>query len=196
MISEHDDRKCLKLLQRFYDEDILHMAAKPPAFDKHGALWAARHMYFSLQLTVIREITEDEIRQTLLAFNTPITPAAIYSADLVLRHLPQVFNLAKGLAPSDIMVTMMGETAVKWPFSSIGIKLVGEADEIVILSHPSLRIEYADRIIRAKDIKRVNNKNRESIAEALGDYATVLWPEFHELLSNTNTCTSTATILP
>ena len=190
--DEDDLEDSLQLLRGYYEEDIIHMPSVAPAFSEAATAWAAKHLYLSLQLTVLSDVSTAVINENLKPFDGELTPENIYSADLVLRYVPDVFNLAKGLAPADIMVTKMIETAVQWPFSSVGMQLEQDVDDTVILSHPSLRIAYTDRIIKTKDIKRVTNDNiRESVMEALGNYASVLWPDFYELTTNIKTCNPT-----
>jgi hypothetical protein len=109
----------------------------------------------------------------------PPSPEAIYSVDLTFRHLPDVFKFAKGLAPDDILVTILKENAVFWNFSSVGMDVGADIAHGNVLAHPSLRIAYIDRIIEAKDIKRVNSDAmREGVETALGDYAPQLWADF------------------
>lgn len=183
--EEDDLSDSAKLLSRFYEEDIVHMPLTAPAFEAGPAVWAAKHLYLSLQLIVLRELPPQTIEESLEPFNGEISPSSIYSADLVLRYLPDIFNLARGLAPADIMVTKMAESAAYWPFSSVGIPLQQEIDDSIILNHPSLKTAYIDRIIRTKDIKRISDENmKEYVMEALGNYAAVLWPDFYELSSN------------
>lgn len=169
---------CNDLLKEAYQQDILHMPATAPAYNADAALWAARYLYTALQLTVIRNLEAEKVAEQIEDFTGSLTPATIYSADLVLRYLPDVFLLAKGLSPADIMVKKLAAAALQWPFSSVGIPLTDRPDETIILQHSSLQIAYIDRIIQRKDVKRMNNEAVQTyVQEALGNYAENLWPE-------------------
>lgn len=177
--SEEDLQAARNVLYEYYQQDILDMPHTAPAYSDEAAIWAARYFYQSLQLTVIREAGEELIEETLTDYHGPITPEAIYSADLILRHLPSLFRLSKGLAPGDILVKKLSDTAAKWPFSSVGIDPETTVYDTVILAHPSLKQAYIDRIIEQKDSKRINSpETRNYLRETTGDYLPVLWPEF------------------
>jgi len=176
-----------KILQDFYTEDLLEMPFQAPAFSTGAALWAAGYFYTAVQLTVLRDIKEDTVQQALKEFPGSITPEAIYSADLMLRHLPALFGLAKGLAPADVLVTALHRTALQWPFSSVGIALDGIPDESIILSHASIRQTYIDRIIARKDSSRLKTlAPAMPIRETLGDFINDFWPDLEPLLKQQN----------
>ena len=169
-----------QLLQSIYREEILNIPAPAPAFDAGAALWAAQYLYTALQLIAIREIATEKLADLLPAFTKEKTAAIIFSADLVLRHLPQVLHLAKGLAPADAVVNLLLQTAQQWPFSSVGVQMEEAPDESLILQHSSLRTAYADRIIQAKDLQRIQNniEVKTAVQEVLGNYTETFWPTF------------------
>jgi hypothetical protein len=186
--NEEDEADSVRLLQQWYEDDKLELPHSAPSFWADAALWAARHVYLSLQLIVIRDAEEEEVHKTLQPYRGLMSPDAICSADITLRYLPDVLSLAKGLAPADIMVAKLKETASQWPFSSVGIDADIELmNEDIILNHPSLRIAYIDRIIEKKDSKRTDNINiKEGVREALGSYSFLLWPRFSEIERTTD----------
>jgi hypothetical protein len=98
----------------------------------------------------------------------------------MLRFLPQLFNLAKGLAPADVLVILMQNTAANWPFSSVGIEVTETFNTAIIFQHPMLKYSYADRIITHKDLKRalLDDEIKNTITEVLGAHTTTLWPQF------------------
>lgn len=179
-ITEEELQSTKIILQRFYKDDILERPLSAPGFLEDAALWAATYFYYAVHLTVIRDAGEEMIEEKLKPYQGNIDASAIYSADLVLRSLPQLFELAKGLAPADILVQKLRQTASQWPFSSVGLEIEEElADHSVILSHESLKIEYIDRIIQQKDQKRVSQFGLEKyIYENAGDHLNTFWPGF------------------
>ena len=168
------------ILQQFYDEDVLERPATAPEFSEAAALWAATCFYHAVHLTIIRDAGEQIIEDQLKPYQENIDSSAIYSADLVLRSLPQLFELAKGLAPADVLVQKLTYIASQWPFSSVGIEIEEMSNyHSVILSHESLKIEYVDRIIQQKDEKRISQFGLEKyIYEAVGEHLHTFWPGF------------------
>ena len=174
-----DLQNAADFLQTLYENDRLDMPATPPQYLAAAALWAAQFLYRALQCTVLRNLEEETVIDLLKPYPDTPTPEAIYAVDLTFRHLPDLFKLAKGLAPDDILVKVLRENAVRWHFSSVGMDLGADIAHGNVLAHPSLRLAYIDRIIQAKDIKRVNSDEmRELVQTALGDYTPQLWADF------------------
>lgn len=174
-----DHRATLDLLRRFHAADSMDMPYSAPAFQPAAALWAAEYFYKSVHLTVLRDLDEAAIRKLLRPYLAEMDAEAIYSVDLVFRYIPGLFGLAKGLAPRDLLVQMLKETAAQWSFSAVGIELDGEPDLTHLLAHPSLRAAYVDRIIRLKDRKRAAHPEVATlVGEAMGGFASTIWPTF------------------
>jgi len=166
-------------LQQYYEDDIQEMPAAAPSFDENAALWAARYLYTAVQFILIRNLDETTMQAHLLPYPGALTPAAMYSADLTLRYLPDLFDLAKGLSPNDPLVKLMKDTAQLWPFSSAGIPMSSTTDLSVIFSHVSLKQAYIDRVITARDLHKCQHPDcYPLVLEALGAYTADLWPQF------------------
>lgn len=148
-----------------------------PLFHGEAALWAANYLYRSVQLVMLRNLDEAAVQGLLMPFPGTVSPEAVLSVDLSFRYLPNLLVLAKGLAPEDVLVKRLQETALQWPFSSVGMNVEGAMELEVIMSNACLRRAYIDRIIEAKDEKRCNNSLvNEYLKEALGDHSAILWP--------------------
>jgi hypothetical protein len=174
-----DLRLAMVHLQQYYEDDIQEMPSVAPSFDPTAALWAARYLYTAVQFILLRNLDETTMQEHLLPYTGEQTAAAMYSADLTLRYLPDLFDLAKGLSPNDPLVKQMKETAQLWPFSSAGIAMSEELELSVIFSHVSLQQAYIDRIIAAKDLHKCRQADcYPLVLEALGAFATNLWPQF------------------
>lgn len=175
--EETDLKHAGDLLKDIYSQQVLEMPFTAPAFDLTSAAWAAQYFYHAVQLIMIRDQDEEAVQQHLKTFGDAISPETIFSVDLVFRHLPDLFKLAKGLAPDDPLVKQLKTEACKWPFSSVGIDLSEIVTESTILSHPSLRYAYMDRIIAMADEKRLNKPELTELArEVLGEHTADLWP--------------------
>jgi hypothetical protein len=183
-IDDIDQETAGELLQQFYQKDILDMPFTAPAFDKDAAVWAAVYLYTSIGLAVNREADEKMIKEQLKAYKGTITPATVYSADLVLRQLLPLLHLVKGLAPADLLLQELVQTAAAWPFSSVGYELDTLMNEEIIFSHPSLNVAYTDRIIAAKDKGRAGSAIiKENILAVAGNHLEKIWPGA-ELINN------------
>ncbi len=174
-----DHRATLEIMRRFHAADSMDMPYAAPAFHPPAALWAAEYFYKSVHITVLRDLDEAAIRKLLVPYGGGINPEAIYSVDLVFRYTPSLFGLAKGLAPRDLLVQMLKETAAQWGFSAVGMDLGIDSDLDDILARPSLRAAYVDRIIRLKDRRRAAEPRvAPLVGEALGGFASTIWPTF------------------
>jgi len=166
-------------LRRYHAQDALAMPHRAPAFAPAAAEWAAQLVYRAIQLVVLRDLDETVVQQELADFPAPADAAAVYSADLMLRHLPDLLELAKGLAPGDALVARLHELARQWPFSFVGTEPGSPEAQAVVLSDNSLRTAYIDRIIAARDQGRANQPGvRELVQQALGKYTADFWPDF------------------
>lgn len=173
-----DKEATIQHIKKYYDRDNLEMPFSAPAFNEEAALWSAEFFYITLQMIVLRDLNEETIQKELPVFSGKINPDTIYSADLILRFLPALFGFAKGLAPADILVTELKKIALFWPYSSVGIELEDVVNEDIVLSHPSLKTTYIDRIIQKKDAKRIRHTQISNlINETIGTHKNIFWPE-------------------
>ena len=173
-------------LQQYYEDDCREMPFTAPALDMKAALWAAGYMYTTVQFILLRSLAPGLMETYLQPYQGAITPAAVYSADLTLRYLPDLFHLAKGLSPADPLIARLKMTALQWPFSAAAIPLDTPPDLHVLHHHPSLRQAYTDRIMQARNMEQsLQPDNLPLVKAALGAYVD-LWPQF-ELAINENT---------
>jgi len=136
---------------------------------------------------MLRDIGNEAVKARLLPYAASVDAGAVFSADLMLRYLPDLLQLAKGLAPDDVLVQCLQQTLGDWPFSSVGTGtgISGEAVMGPILSHPALRYAYRDKVIRYQDKGCLHHPVvRKLVKKALGEHASVLWPEFELAISH------------
>ena len=172
------------LLSALYERDSLEMPYVCPTFDPKAALWAAGYIFRVCQLILLRDVSENELNSWLKGFDGPQTAEAVYAADLMLRFLPDLFRLGSGLSPEDPLVANIKETAVKWPFSSVGIENLTISGDDVIWQNLSIKYAYIDRIIQRKDMQRLKGvKENELLKEVLGANQRGLWPGLELLIA-------------
>lgn len=149
-----------------------------PDFSAEAALWSAEYLYRCVQLVLLRDAPAEQVEKLVQPWQGVRSAEVIASVDVMLRNLPEVLRFAKGLAPDDVLVKSMNEACSLWPLSSVGAEVQGALRTEEILRHPALRGAYRDRIIAAKDPRRLKEPVvLEMVEGALGDYAKVYWPE-------------------
>ncbi len=183
--EQQDKAATAALLEKYHRWDAMSMPMAAPGFHAAAAIWAAAYVCRALQFLMVRNLDEDQIKAYLQPFPMPITDEAIYSADICLRHLPDIYSFARALSPSDPLVLNMQSTAMAWPFSAVGIDVEG----ILATSHPSLQLAYADRVLAAHDRKRAAEPSLNlRLQAALGAHGKRFWADFEpfELENNDN----------
>lgn len=182
--EEAEQHASRDLLFRFYNEEKMEAPGIAPAFDPVAAIWGARYVFTAIQLIVDRDADETVVGRVLYPFPVEINASAIYSADLMLRNLPSMLVLAKGLAPADPLVKDMNVTAGNWPLSSVGIEVDTIRHEEIILQDACLKQLYIDRIILAKDKKRALRPSlQKAIFETTGAYTKEIWPDIEIMIN-------------
>lgn len=167
------------ILQQIYNREAIEMPFTAPNFHPETALWAAQYLYRATELTLRRDVAAEKIQNYLPTFKGEKYASMIFSADLVLRYLPDLWNFAKTLAPDDPLVKQLKATATEFPFSSVGLKIDDTANHEFIWLHSSLELAYLDRIIEKKDKQRVKQFNLEEKVKAImGAYQAQFWPNF------------------
>lgn len=153
----------------------MELAATAPPLSIPAALWASERLYRACQFLVYREIEADVVRADC-AISCPVapSPSVCYSVDLVFRHLPDLFAMARGIARDDPLVEGLLEMARAWPLSSVGMADVSKADTRAFIEDVSLRRLYADRIIARNDLSRLEDPAaRQSVREAIGAFPSL-----------------------
>jgi len=176
-LDESDVQAALVILREFYERDVMTMPGDTPAFHEEAAAWAARYVFYVSQLILLRDVDGNIMQGYLSPFEGERPAEAIYSADLLLRFLPDLFRLSSGLSPGDPLVENLKQTALAWPYSSIGLKDVTAGIPPEVLNNNSLKLAYIDRVIEKKDTGRLSGTaEKELLKEVLGDHRQLLWP--------------------
>ncbi len=166
----------------------LELPGEAPVLSLPAARWAAATFYRACQLLVCRDVPADEVTAAL-AEGCPQarSPAVHYSADLVLRYLPDLLAAARRLAAGDPLTDALIRLAQEWPLSSVGVPGLapeGLAEIDTFIGHPGLRQLYADRILQHDDTARAGHPAvRAAVAASLGQHAETLGPRFAPSLS-------------
>jgi hypothetical protein len=161
----HDDAEEATAVLEQLDTHARHeLALDAPAFSAATALWAARLLYHLAQFTVCRDLGEERI-VAVCGLTGPERrgPESDWSADLTLRHLPNLFQLARHLSNADPLVHQLRLIAAAWPLSSVGIAGLDHLQIDSFIGHPALRRLYADRIISEGDATRLGDPRVDDV---------------------------------
>lgn len=171
-----------------YDElSRAQLAFTAPPYHPAVARWAAELLYRGCQAVVYRQLDADAVKQLLaVACPEPLDAGVLYSADLMLRYLPNLLTLSRGVAEHDVLVDELMRLAAAWPLSSVGVQPVGpELDRQsleILVADECLRQLYVDRVIARRDAARLAHPAvAEGVRQSLGLY-TELCPELGQTL--------------
>lgn len=173
-------------LAELAERDALDLAGGTPTFCARAAVWAAQLLHEACRFTVCRDLGEEAMRLSLgIPCPAPRGPETDWSVDLMFRHLPDVLRFARQLSSGDPLVVRLGELAVDWPLSSVGVPEAAGGSLDSFITHPTLRRRYADRILAQADFSRLGDPRVDELLRAdLGlhrDLAPLLvarlWPE-------------------
>lgn len=146
-----------------------------PLLSISAARWAALMLYRSCQGFVFRDLDAGQIEDALgrRCPEAP-SPSVCWSVDLAFRFLPDLFDLARGLAESDPLVERLRRLAAQWPLSSAGIRGIVPDDVSAFMEDGCLARLYVDRIIARADTGRLDSPRAlEAVKAALGGHPEV-----------------------
>lgn len=140
------------MLAQWHQDAVLELPGPPLDFHEEAALWGAVLLFRAACLASFREIGEEEIAPFLRERTMPdeTSPAAHFSADLCLRHWPDLLRMARARSEDDPLVKVMAELAGTFPLSAVGLNF-----SIVpagpVFSHPGLCQLFAERALERAD---------------------------------------------
>lgn len=175
--TAEDDQLVKELLQIEYETESINYPFTAPAYDANAALWAAKTIYTVCQLILYRENKAAELPLLLPSYPHKADAAAILSADLCLRFLPQVLNDTRHIDPEDNLVAVAENLLQQWHYSGIGYPLKTVINDIAIITTDECLFQlYADRVIQTKDTRRaLIPLLNEKIKANMGMYGSLFW---------------------
>ena len=135
-----------------------------PEFSAPAALWAAQILYQLCQFVVLRQLGEPEIAAACaIPCPTPRGPSTDWSVDLMFRHLPGIFQLARHLSNGDPLIQHLKNFGRAWPLSSVSMPDLTDLQLESFILHPGLARLYADRIAALNDTTRLGDPRVEQL---------------------------------
>ena len=153
----------------------LDLVSPPPPFDVPTALWASTLLYKCCQFLIYRDLGPQLVAHAFAQLPPDRAlcpnPSNCYSADVAFSYLPDVYHLARGIAPGDPLVVGLQQLARQWPLSSVGIPDLTDLDITPFIDHPCLRELYLCRIVSRHDRTRLHHPTvLASLRQAVGAY--------------------------
>ncbi|WP_426480762.1 hypothetical protein [Chryseobacterium sp. R2ACT005] len=187
-ISPQEEVEAGDYFETEFEKERLEFLSGQLTCNKETAVWAAKILYHSAQLYLIRENTEKNIENLIPAFKGSLDVSSILSADLSLRFLPQVIVALNSVDPEDPLIAMLEDILTQFHYSGIGydldLKNVNWKEE---LKDKTYRKLYLERIVEKKDYKlaEIPFINKLITAE-FGIYKDAFWRELKTITEDHN----------
>ncbi len=150
------------------------------------ALTSAAWFYRASLALADRAMPEEQVKNWAAALPAaPTTPSEVLSADLTLRHLPELHALALSMSPDDPLVAGLESAARRFPLSGAGVPLSEPLPDLALLHrHAALWRLYLDRVIERQDTSRLwDSQVARAVQDSLGEHAHTLAPKIAAALA-------------
>lgn len=184
-ISKKEEQDAADYFESEFEKERLEFLSDQINCDHGTAVWAAKLMYHSAQLHLLRENTAKDLNKLIPSFKGKRDVSAILSADLSLRFLPQIISVLQNAEPEDTLIKMLENILRQFHYSGIGFDLdlenINWEEE---LKEKTYRKLYLERIVENKAYKlaEIPYINQLLIAE-FGMYKEIFWKEL-KIISN------------
>ncbi|WP_426473146.1 hypothetical protein [Chryseobacterium balustinum] len=178
-LSEKEEKEAEDFFESEFEKERLDFLSDKIPFNKEAAIWAAKILYHSAQLYLIRKDTAKNLEKLIPQYQGEKNVSAILSADLSLRFLPQLVDALQVADSTDPLVKMLENILHQFHYSGIGLDLnlekINWEEE---LKNKTYRKLYLERIVEKKAYKlaEIPYINQLLIAE-FGMYKDIFWRE-------------------
>lgn len=156
-ISLKEETEAGDYFETEFEKERLEFLSDQLVCDKTTAVWAAKVLYHSAQLYLIRENTAKNIENLIPRFQGTKNVSSILSADLSLRFLPEVVTALNSVDPEDTLITLLEDILTEFHYSGIGYDLH--------LKHVNWEEELKDKTYRKLYLERIVDKRDYKLAE-------------------------------
>jgi hypothetical protein len=172
-IGAEETAEAQKTLAEFEKHYRMSVPESAPSFDVELAYRAAEALFRICQCVAYRDLdVRGVVDPVVNAQASAASSSAIYSADLVLRFLPDIWRLARDASANDPLLLLIKELAGRWPLSAVGIPDLPECSIDGIAGDRSLLQMYVDRIVARRDTSRLADRRvREAFLSAVGAHS-------------------------
>ncbi|EJL70026.1 hypothetical protein PMI13_03035 [Chryseobacterium populi] len=153
-ISENEEEEAADYFNAEFENERLEFLSDQLNCNKEAAVWAAKVLYHSAQLYLIRKDTVKNLDMLIPKYKGMMDVSSILSADLSLRFLPQIISVLQSADPEDPLIKMLENILLQFHYSGIGYNLdlekISWEEE---LKDKTYRKLYLERIVEKKDYK-------------------------------------------
>ena len=181
------DAALVPLLREWHEEALADLAGPPLAFDAPAARYGAQMLFRAAWFYLHRDAPAQHVT-TLLSDPIPGGPsaAALFSADLALRCLPDLHRIARTLAPGDPLLGALQRLADALPLSGAAVPPDEDTTRqpqstawLAMRHHPGLWRMFIDRVIAGNARWWLPREDvRQALRRAAGFFAAELVPAF------------------
>jgi len=178
-LSEKEEKEAEDFFESEFEKERLDFLSDKIPFNKEAAIWAAKILYHSAQLYLIRKDTAKDLEKQIPQYQDEKDVSAILSADLSLRFLPQLLDALQITDSTDPLVKILENILQQFHYSGIGLDLnlekINWEEE---LKNKTYRKLYLERIVEKKaySLAEIPYVNQLLIAE-FGMYKDIFWRE-------------------
>ncbi|SHF43225.1 hypothetical protein [Chryseobacterium takakiae] len=178
-ISEKEIQDTADYLESEFEKERLEFLSLEINFDKEAAVWAAKVLYYSAQLYLIRKGTSRDLQKLIPDYKGKKDVSSILSADLSLRFVPQIVSALQNADSEDPLIKMLKNILKQFHYSAVGFDLdLEEINWEEELKDKTYRKLYLERTVEKKSYKlaEIPYINNLLIAE-FGLYKGFFWKE-------------------
>ncbi|MGE6397549.1 hypothetical protein [Chryseobacterium scophthalmum] len=178
-LTKKEENDAEDFFESEFEKERLDFLSDKIPFNKESAIWAAKILYHSAQLYLIRKDTAKDLEKLIPQYQGEKDVSAILSADLSLRFLPQLLDALQVADSTDPLAKMLENISYQFHYSGIGLDLnlekINWEEE---LKDKTYRKLYLERIVGKKAYKlaEIPYINQLLIAE-FGMYKDIFWRE-------------------
>jgi len=178
-LTEKEEKEAEDFFESEFEKERLDFLSDKIPFNKEAAIWAAKILYHSAQLYLIRKDTAKDLEKLIPQYRGEKDVSAILSADLSLRFLPQLLDALQIADSTDPLVKILENILQQFHYSGIGLDLnlenINWEEE---LKNKTYRKLYLERIVEKKaySLAEIPYINQLLIAE-FGMYKDIFWKE-------------------
>lgn len=182
-ISSKEEQDAADYFETEFEKERLEFLSDDILFDKEAAVWAAKILYHSVQLHLVREDTEKDLKKLIPEFKGEFTVSSKLSADLSLRFLPQIIISLKNVDANDPLIALLENILKQFHYSGIETELDLEnlnwEDELKDKTYRKLYLEriVENKVYRLAEIPYIN----QLLTAEFGWYKEVFWKELKKI---------------
>ncbi|WP_228463215.1 hypothetical protein [Chryseobacterium cheonjiense] len=166
-------------LESEFEKERLEFQSNQIDFNKEAAVWAAKVLYHSAQLYLVRKDTSKDLRKLIPEYTGKRDVSFLLSADLSLRFLPQIITALYDADPEDPLIRMLENILQEFHYSAVGFDAeLGNINWEEELKDKTYRKLYLERIVekRSYQLAEIPYINQLLIAE-FGIFKDIYWKE-------------------